>query len=187
MDQQATAPLHVISAITRASVLGADAHEEWIDGFIGAVDQNPALASNDVLYLQDIIDFMGIVTALEAAHYTKMEHPVFRLLAADCADRVLCRERREGREPDLRSWAAVDVARRYARGEATAEDLAAARDAAAPPSDRWWGPSALVAMEACAPSGSEAAHHTAHEMRRAMGESQRGWLQRRLERIMYGE
>ena len=57
-----------------------------------------------------------------------------RLFAADCAEMTLLGERTSGREPDERSWAAVEVARRYAVGEATAEDLvaawAAARDAA---------------------------------------------------------
>jgi hypothetical protein len=53
-----------------------------------------------------------------------------RLLAADCAERALLRERAAGREPDERSWKAIRVARAYARGGATDEELAAARDAA---------------------------------------------------------
>ena len=53
-----------------------------------------------------------------------------RLFAADCAERALKRERKAGREPDARSWEAVRVARAFARGEATSEDLAAAWDAA---------------------------------------------------------
>jgi hypothetical protein len=53
-----------------------------------------------------------------------------RLLACDCAERALVRERAAGREPDERSWAAVRVARAYARGEATDEELAAARTVA---------------------------------------------------------
>ena len=53
-----------------------------------------------------------------------------RLFAADCAEMTLLGERASGREPDERSWAAVGVVRRYAVGDATAEDLVAARDAA---------------------------------------------------------
>jgi|SRR3989344_1058720 len=53
-----------------------------------------------------------------------------RLIACWCATRVLRAERVAGREPDERSWAAVAVSRRYADGLATAEELAAARDAA---------------------------------------------------------
>src|SRR5690606_8414079 len=40
-----------------------------------------------------------------------------RLFAADCVEAALLGERMSGREPDERSWAAVDAARRFARGE----------------------------------------------------------------------
>jgi len=53
-----------------------------------------------------------------------------RLFACDCAERTLKRERKAGREPDERSWKAIIVSRRYANGEATLEELQAARDAA---------------------------------------------------------
>ena len=49
-----------------------------------------------------------------------------RLFAADCAERALARERQEGREPDVRSWAVLRVVRRYADGQATDEELSAA-------------------------------------------------------------
>jgi hypothetical protein len=52
-----------------------------------------------------------------------------RLFAADCAERALVRERAAGREPDERSWEAIRVSRAYARGDATEEELAAARAA----------------------------------------------------------
>ena len=53
-----------------------------------------------------------------------------RLFACDCAERALNRERERGGEPDPRSWESITVARRFARGEATQEELAAAWDAA---------------------------------------------------------
>jgi len=53
-----------------------------------------------------------------------------RLFACDCAEWALTREREAGREPDQRSWAAVEVSRRYADGRATDEALAAAWAAA---------------------------------------------------------
>lgn len=53
-----------------------------------------------------------------------------RLLAVRWARGALEAERAAGREPDARSWAACDVAERYARGEASAEELAASRGAA---------------------------------------------------------
>jgi len=49
-----------------------------------------------------------------------------RLFACDCAERALKRERKAGREPDKRSWAAIIVARRYANGEATLTEITAA-------------------------------------------------------------
>jgi hypothetical protein len=84
----------------------------------------------------------------------------WRLIACACARRALEAERAAGREPDQRSWRAVEVAERFARGEATDQELAAARNEAwawawaAPPSSasraarRWaaraWDGSFLV-------------------------------------------
>jgi len=56
---------------------------------------------------------------------------MLRLFACDCAERALTREREAGREPDVRSWEAVQVSRRFANGQATHEELSAARAAAA--------------------------------------------------------
>src|SRR5690606_27215958 len=53
-----------------------------------------------------------------------------RLFAADCAEAALLGERASGREPDERIWAAVDAARRYARGEIQFVALSAAWEAA---------------------------------------------------------
>ena len=49
-----------------------------------------------------------------------------RLFAADCAERALQRERDVGREPDERSWAAVEAARQYALGQISRQKMAAA-------------------------------------------------------------
>ena len=46
------------------------------------------------------------------------------------AEKALLRERERGHEPDPRSWAAIAVARRYADGEASKVELAAAGHAA---------------------------------------------------------
>lgn len=76
---------------------------------------------------------------------------VLREFACACAERALLREREVGREPDPRSWAAIEVARRYARGEATVEELATARSAAwaaAVGSAAWaWSAAASAAAE----------------------------------------
>lgn len=55
---------------------------------------------------------------------------VQRRFACDCADRALMRARAAGREPAEASWNAVKVARRYADGKATTDELNAARTAA---------------------------------------------------------
>ena len=51
-------------------------------------------------------------------------------LACVFAECVLLRERGMGQEPDTRSWAAIETKRRWLRGEATDEQLAAAQAAA---------------------------------------------------------
>ena len=63
----------------------------------------------------------------EVGHWTER---AAREFACDCAERALKREEERGRTVDPRSWAAIDVARRHARGEATDDELAAAWDAA---------------------------------------------------------
>jgi hypothetical protein len=55
---------------------------------------------------------------------------VLRRFACDVAEGALRAERRAGREPDPRSRAAIEVARRHAVGRATDEELDAAWDAA---------------------------------------------------------
>ncbi len=59
-----------------------------------------------------------------------------RLFSCRCAERALLREREAGREPDPILFAAVEAARRYAVGEATAEEMADARWAALRLEDR---------------------------------------------------
>ena len=53
-----------------------------------------------------------------------------RQFACDCAERACIREREKGREPDARSWAAIEAARACIRGEITPEELSAANHAA---------------------------------------------------------
>ena len=53
-----------------------------------------------------------------------------RLFACDCATRALKGERKAGHEPDKRSWEALRVARLYAEGKATKQELIVAGVAA---------------------------------------------------------
>lgn len=55
---------------------------------------------------------------------------LLREWACDCAERALTREREAKRETDPRCWQAIEVARKFSRGEATKEELAAAYAAA---------------------------------------------------------
>ena len=70
---------------------------------------------------------------------------MWREYACDCADRALIRERNAGREPDARSWRAIEVARAYARGEASEEELSAAC-AAARDAEYEWQRARLIEM-----------------------------------------
>jgi hypothetical protein len=62
-----------------------------------------------------------------ALHKEFCSDSLIRLFACNCAERALTSERDAGREPDERSWEAVAVARRYARGMATDAELDDAR------------------------------------------------------------
>jgi hypothetical protein len=77
---------------------------------------------------------------------------IARLYACDCAERALQRERERGREPAAASWAAVEVARRFAFGTASESERhaagAAARDAWAAASDAAWADASDAARAA---------------------------------------
>ena len=79
-----------------------------------------------------------------------------RLFACECATRALNRERAAGREPDARSWNAVDVARRHAEGQASDQELTAARDAA-------WDAARAAARDAAWAAAWDAARDAARD------------------------
>ena len=56
--------------------------------------------------------------------------PILGEWACWCAEQALLGERKAGREPDARSWAALDVKRRWLRGAASDSEIDAASDAA---------------------------------------------------------
>ncbi len=65
-------------------------------------------------------------TCLWVLDATKVLHE----FACWCAEQALLRERAAGREPDPRSWAAIEAKRRWLRGEVSNSELCTARDAA---------------------------------------------------------
>jgi hypothetical protein len=77
------------------------------------------------------------------------------------AERLLTAERGAGREPDPRSWAVLEVKRRWLKGEATDEELRKAASAAWAARAAWWTAwatwAARAAGAAWAPWPAEAA------------------------------
>ena len=121
-----------------------------------------------------------------------MDARTLRLLACDFAEHALCREREAGREPDARSWKAVEVARRYARGEATEEELGeawtaawAARDAArAATWATYWATAEAAAWAAqAAATMSRAAAQAAAA---CTAEAEREWQLEHVEAVLRG-
>lgn len=90
---------------------------------------NKTEADDEPLPLRYILDTLGVEDAIWALQSIEGADREIRLFACDCADRVLpmC----EAKYPDdTRPRNAIEVARRYANGEATEQELAAAYDAA---------------------------------------------------------
>ena len=75
-------------------------------------------------------ELMTLVREARIVAPTHWNERTARLFTCDCATRALKGERKAGHEPDKRSRDAVKVARRYAEGKATEQELIAARDAA---------------------------------------------------------
>lgn len=65
-------------------------------------------------------------TVIAMADATQLLHE----FACDVAEAALRKEREAGREPDKRSWAAIEAKRKWLKGEITDEELSAARSAA---------------------------------------------------------
>ena len=113
-----------------------------------------------------------------------------RLFACACAERALMRERERGREPDERSWRAVEVSRRYAMGEADKAELVLAAESAAARS-AWsaaWS-AALSAARAAAESAAAAAARSAWSAESAAesaagGTAERAWQKERFNSTM---
>ena len=98
-----------------------------------------------------------------------------RLFAADCAERALLRERKAGRKPDARSWAAVQAARDYAEGRIDRTALraaaAAAYDAYAAAAAAYAAYDAAYAAAYDAYAAADAAHAAADAAARAAADA----------------
>jgi hypothetical protein len=81
-----------------------------------------------------------------------------------CAEQALLQEREAGREPDPRSWAAIEAKRKWLRGEITDNELADARDAAW---DAAWAATRSAAWDAARAAAWDAARDAARATARA--------------------
>lgn len=83
-------------------------------------------ADDELLSIRTILEYNGIEDAIWAIRTVEGYDKEMRLFACDCAESALSRY--EAKYPnDDRPRKAIEVARRYANGEATLEELDAAR------------------------------------------------------------
>jgi hypothetical protein len=111
------------------------------------------------------------------------------VFASDCAWRALERERRAGREPDSRCWAAVEAARRFASDPSDENRNAAdaAYAACAAYADAAYAAYASCAASAACAAYADAAYADAAYAARAAGvaaAAERAWQSRRLRSLI---
>ena len=108
-----------------------------------------------------------------------------RLFAADCATHALRKEQAAGRKPHAALWIAVQVARLFARGCATQQELSAAESAA-------WSAARSAAWSAAESAAWSAAESAAWSAARSAAESAAesaawSWQTRRLMEYLEGK
>ena len=86
-------------------------------------------ADDKDLHLSVILDLLGVQDTIWALRAVDGKEKEIRLFACDCAEHVLhIYEAKNPNDPTVRKC--IEVARRYAAGEATSEEMTAAWDAA---------------------------------------------------------
>jgi hypothetical protein len=110
-----------------------------------------------------------------------------RLFACECAERALERQRADGREPDARSWRALEVTRAFARGEADEAELAFAYEdaiaAADEEIDAWYPAAAAHAAAYAAADYAAFAVEAVSEVAAAYPHTEPAWQMTRLEQL----
>jgi hypothetical protein len=108
-------------------------------------------ADDEPLAFARIVRINGLNNALWATRAAPGHDREWRLYAVWCARQCVTAD------SDPRSLAAIDVAERFARGEATADELAAARKGAKAASNAWGASDASAAWAASAARAARAA------------------------------
>jgi hypothetical protein len=138
-------------------------------------------ADDEVIWIDQILDHNGVNDALWCLRAVENCDREIRLYAVWCARRV------QHLMGDPRSVAALDVAERHARGEASAEELAAARGlAAAAESAAYVAAREAWAAEAAYAPDAEAAYAAAwaaYTAARSSGDTERAAQAEELRRI----
>ena len=109
---------------------GYHASPSWLDALGYAPGPVACLVEVDPVEVDDTAGQRKVVSRTRTLVAGRDCSRELRLFAADCAERALQQEKAAGREPDPRSWAAVEAARAYARGEIDDDRLDAAWAAA---------------------------------------------------------
>lgn len=112
----------------------------------------------------------------------RIKHKSFpgpRHFVCDCADRALKRERRVGRDPDPRSWAAVKAARAYLEGRGTRKRMRKAGEVAWAAS---WPVTRVRAAAWAAEAAAWAAENTVWAAEAAEAVRDAAWVARDAER-----
>ena len=124
-------------------------HESWSAGMDAAGKSEP---DDEPISYEAILDAVGLDDALWCCQAEPQHAGLWRRFAVWCARQV------QYLMTDQRSIAALDVAERHANGDATDQELAAARDAAWAASDAPWAAAgAWAARDAARAAAGDAA------------------------------
>jgi hypothetical protein len=140
-----------------------------------------AAADDEPLWIDQILDINGLEDAIWCLRAVENCDRQIRLYAAWCARRV------QHLMADARSVAALDVAERFARGEASAEELAAARKAAWAAAWAAWAAEAAVAAYAAALASAASAAAWAASYGAALASAASAGADRNTERAAQAE
>jgi hypothetical protein len=148
-----------MKTVTIEQVMGWDPCEEYTREKVEEL-----FAGREVLTARDIVDLdiSNEDKMWALLHNEFLSDRQMHLFACEVAEKALVTEREAGREPDPRSWAAIEAKRAWVYGKITNGELAAAREAAWAAARAAWA----VAREAAREVARAAAWAAAREAAR---------------------